>query len=265
MKMNSLRVERNKNILTMVLNRPEKRNALTRNMLMQISQTLNSYAGSDIIRAVIIKGEGHKVFSSGYDISMIPTDDSPELKELLCNRSPFELAIKSIINFPYPVIAMINGSAFGGACDMAVSCDFRICADDIQMAMVPARIGAVYFPAGIQRFIRLVGWSNAKEMFFAGRRYDAGKLKEMGLIDYLVPRESLEKFTIGFAKEIAENAPLAIKGMKRIFNLIAESQQLGEEALKEAASMMKKTFLSKDLLEGKAAFAQKRSALFKGQ
>jgi enoyl-CoA hydratase/carnithine racemase len=248
-----------------VLNRPEKRNALTPDMLIQISQTLNTYSADDTVRTVIIRGAGNSAFSSGYDISAIPTNVSPELKELLSNKSPFELAIESIVNYPYPVIAMINGNAFGGACDLAVSCDIRIAADDIKIGMVPARLGIVYFPEGIQRVIRTVGWSNAKEMFFTGRTYKALQLKEMGMIDYLVPREKLETFTLDFAKEISDNAPLAIKGTKRIFNLIAESQQLGGEAIQEATDWVEIAFKSEDLKEGQAAFLEKRKPLFKGK
>lgn len=248
-----------------MLNRPEKRNALTPDMLVQLSQAFNAYSSNDDIRAVIIRGAGDRAFSSGYDISAIPTRVSPELTELLNNHSPFESAIKSIVNYPYPVIAMINGNAFGGACDIAVSCDIRIAADDIQMGMVPARLGIVYFPEGIQRVIRTVGWTHAKEMFFTGRTYKASKLKELGMLDYLVPRERLETFTLDFAKEISDNAPLAIKGTKRIFNLIAESQQLGEAAIQEATDLVEEAFKSKDLNEGQAAFLEKRKPLFKGK
>jgi len=248
-----------------VLNRPEKRNALTPDMLIQIYQSLSTHSANDDIRAVIIRGAGNKAFSAGYDISAIPTTVSPELKELLNKKSPFDLAIESIINYPYPVIAMINGNAFGGACDLAVTCDIRIAANDIKMGMVPARLGIVYFPAGIQRVIRTVGWTHAKEMFFTGRTYEALKLKEMGMLDYLVTREELETFTLDFAKEISDNAPLAIKGTKRIFNLIAESQHLGEEAIQEAADWVEKAFKSNDLKEGQAAFLEKRKPLFKGK
>lgn len=234
-------------------------------MLIQLSQTLTTQSANDDIRAVIIRGAGDKAFSAGYDISAIPTRVSPELQELLNNKSPFELAIESITHYPYPVIAMINGSAFGGACDLAVSCDIRIAADDIQMAMVPARLGIVYFPEGIQRVIRTVGWTHAKEMFFTGRRYNALKLKEMGMLDYLVPREDLETFTLDFAKEISDNAPLAIKGMKKIFNLIAESEQLGGQATKEATDWVETAFKSNDLKEGQTAFLEKRKPLFKGK
>ncbi len=97
-----------------------------------------------------------------------------------------------IVHSPKAVIACVQGTATAAgcqlvsACDLAIACDMRIAADDIQMGMVPARLGMVYFPDGIQRFIRTIGWPNTKEMFFTGRRYKAGQLKAMGLADNIV-------------------------------------------------------------------------------
>jgi len=260
----SIRVENNGSIRTLVLSRPEKRNALTPDMLIRIYELLNEYSADDAAHIVVITGTGDKAFSSGYDITQIPNTVSPELKELLDKKSPFELAIDSIVHYPYPVIAMINGFAFGGAFDLVMSCDIRIGADDVQMGMVPAKLGLVYFPDGLQRFIRTVGWSAAKEMFFTGRRYSAEKLKEMGALDYVVPRNQLASFTHDLAREITENAPLAIKGMKRIFNLIAESGQLTATAKQEANDLIQEAFTSEDAKEGRAAFLEKRKPNFKG-
>ena len=226
MSTDQLLVEKKGQILTLVLNRPEKRNALTPDMLVLLHETLTKASQEDDIRTVVIRGQGDQAFSSGYDVAAIPTRVSPELQALLDKKSPFELALDSIVNFPYPVIAMLIGFAFGGACDLSVACDLRIAADDIQMGMVPARLGMVYFPDGIQRFIRTIGWPNTKEMFFTARRYKANQLKAMGLVNYLTPREDLETFTYGLAEEISQNAPLSLKGMKRIMNLIASSERL---------------------------------------
>ena len=121
------------NILTLTFNRPGKRNALTPDMLLALYRVLETHAGTDEYRTVILTGRGDRAFSSGYDINAIPTTVSPDLEALLQKKSPFELAVDQIVNFPYPVIAMVNGFAFGGACDLAVSCDIRIAADDIQM------------------------------------------------------------------------------------------------------------------------------------
>jgi enoyl-CoA hydratase/carnithine racemase len=265
MDQNQLLIERKENILTLTFNRPEKRNALTPDMLIRLYEVLNTHAKDDRYRAVILTGSGERAFSSGYDINAIPTTVSPELEILLQKKSPFELAVDSIVNYPYPVIAMLNGIAFGGACDLAVSCDIRIAADDIQMGMVPARLGMVYFPDGLQRFVRTIGLSKTKEMFFTARRYKATQLKEMGLLDYIVPRKTLIRFTHDFASEIAENAPLSLKGIKKILNMICVSNRLGESETKEATRLVEDSFTSEDLKEGQAAFLEKRKAKFKGK
>ncbi len=259
-----LLVEKKDMILTLVLNRPEKRNALTPEMLIQIYETLKAAADGDT-RTVIIRGAGDHAFSSGYDISAIPTNVSEEQQALLDKTSPFDLAMDSIINFPFPVIAMLNGYAFGGACDLAVACDFRIAVEDIQMGMVPARLGMVYFPEGLQRFIRVIGWQHTKEMFFTARRYKAKALKSMGLVDDLVPRERLEAVTYALAHEIAQNAPLALKGMKQILNLIAGSQKLDAARQQAADALVQAAINSQDLKEGQAAFLEKRKPNFKGK
>jgi enoyl-CoA hydratase/carnithine racemase len=250
-------------ILTLTFNRPEKRNALTPDMLIEIHQVLQEHAREEQIRAVVFRGAGDRAFSSGYDINAIPSGVSEDIKTLLAGKSPFDLAIDSIINFPYPVIAMINGYAFGGACDFAASCDIRIAADHVQMGMVPARLGMVYFPEGLQRFIRIIGPSRTKEMFFTARKYKADRLKEMGLVDYIVPLHELETFTYDMAKEIAGNAPKSLKGTKQILNMISENNRLSEDKLAEAKRLVADSFNSEDLKEGQAAFLQKRKPKFK--
>jgi len=194
-----LLIEENDRILTLILNRPEKRNALTPEMLIQLYQVLKMHASRDRVRVVILRGAGDRAFSSGYDINAIPTGVSPEVEKLLQNKSPFELAVESIVDFPYPVIAMLNGFAFGGACDLAVACDMRIAADHVKMGMVPARLGMVYFPEGLQRFVRTIGLSRTKEMFFTARRYKTDRLQEMGLVDHVVSQGDLASYTYTLA------------------------------------------------------------------
>ena len=257
-----LLTEEKGSILTLTLNRPEKQNALTPEMLIRLYQVLHAHASNDRIRVVVVRGAGDRAFSSGYDISAIPTGVSPEVQELLQNKSPFELAIQGIVNFPYPVIAMLNGFAFGGACDLAVACDLRIAADHIQMGMVPARLGMVYFPEGLQRFVRIIGLSRTKEMFFTARRYKTDRLKEMGLVDYVVTRNELAPFTDALANEIAANAPLSLRGTKRILNLISASQHLDDRQLDEARGLVQASLASADIKEGQAAFLEKRKPRF---
>lgn len=259
---NQLLTEENDNILTLTLNRPEKRNALTPEMLVQLYQVLMMHASKDRIRVVVLRGAGDRAFSSGYDINAIPTGVSPEVEKLLQKKSPFELAVESIVDFPYPVIAMLNGFAFGGACDLAVACDMRIAADHVQMGMVPARLGMVYFPEGLQRFVRTIGLPRTKEMFFTARRYDTLRLKEMGLVDYVLPRNELADFTYALAGEIAANAPLSLRGIKRILNLISATGRLDASQQTEARKLVRASLESADLKEGQAAFLSKRRPRF---
>ena len=260
-----LLTEEKGNILTLTFNRPEKRNALTPEMLVRVHQELRSHESENRVRVVILRGSGERAFSSGYDISAIPTGVSPEVEKLLKNKSPFELAIESIVNFPYPVIAMLNGFAFGGACDLAVACDMRIAAEHVQMGMVPARLGMVYFPDGLQRFVQIVGLSRTKEMFFTARRYKTDRLKEMGLVDYVLPQNELIPFTYALAEEIAGNAPLSLRGIKRILNLLSVSGRLNDKQQAEAKKLVQASLESDDLKEGQAAFLEKRQPDFKGR
>jgi enoyl-CoA hydratase/carnithine racemase len=131
--------------------------------------------------------------------------------------------------------------------------------------MPPAKLGLVYPWTGLQRFIQGIGLQSAKELFFTGRTYKGGRIKELGLVDYFVPRENLEKFTYDLAAEIAGNAPLALKGTKRVMNMLQRTNQLDEAQITEAEAIFKETLFSEDMQEGQAAFLEKRKPKFKGK
>lgn len=255
-------------VCTLVLNCPEKKNALSSELLADLHQKMQELSRDDTIRTIVIRGAGDESFCSGYDISALADGSVLPVSGVMKDGNPFrpfEMAVESIMNYPYPVIAMLNGYAFGGGCDLAVSCDMRIGADHIRMGMTPAKLGVVYTPEGLNRFIRTIGLSKTKEIFFTGRIYDARAVKEMGLIDYLVPRAELESFTYHLAKEIAGNAPLSLKGIKRILNLLLGSYKMSEEDRDEAGNIVARALESDDLKEGRAAFLEKRQPEFRGR
>jgi enoyl-CoA hydratase/carnithine racemase len=260
-----LLIERKEHVCTLILNRPEKRNSLSPDLLVQIHQTLQKCSKDDEIRAVIIRGIGDRAFSSGYDISAIPTDLDTEIQDVLKTHNHLKLALESIVSYPYPVIAMLNGDAFGAGCELAIACDIRIGADNIRMGMPPAKLGVVYFPEGLQRFIQIIGLSRTKELFFTGRYYEGPRIKKMGLVDYMVPRSQLETYTYSLAQEIAGNAPLSLIGTKRIINLLLRSAKIDEKDRKEAEEIIVKALNSEDLKEGQMAFLEKRKPNFKGK
>ena len=248
-------------VCTLVLNRPATRNSLSPQLLKELTATLNELAENDEVRAVVIRGAGDKAFCAGYDLNLLPSGDDSADDEGL---NPFEIAMETIVNFPYPVIAMMNGYAFGGGCDLAVSCDIRIGAEDIRIGMVPAKLGVVYSVSGLKRFMRVIGQGRTRELFFTGRQYQAPFLKEIGFLNYLLPKKELEDFTYAMASEISENAPLSLKGTKRVLELIGRSTTLSSSDVEEAETIANNSFLSQDLQEGRAAFFEKRKPVFQG-
>ncbi|MBW1848788.1 MAG: enoyl-CoA hydratase/isomerase family protein, partial [Deltaproteobacteria bacterium] len=257
-------IDKRDNVCTLTLNRPEKRNSLSIDLVYEIYETFQKLADEDEMRTVIIRGHGDKSFCAGFDIASLPTKINPDIQDKFLKESPFELAMKSIINYPYPVIAMLNGSVYGGGCELAISCDIRIGADDIRIGMTPAKIGVVYSWKGLRRFLNVVGLRSTKEMFFTAKTYSGHHLFDMGLVDYLIPRSELESFTNSMAQEIAQNAPLSLKGNKRILNLLLQSE-FAESDKKEAEDLSILSFASEDLKEGQSAFLEKRKPVFKGK
>jgi enoyl-CoA hydratase/carnithine racemase len=261
----SLLLERTNNICTLTLNRPEKKNSLSLDMVDLLGATLKKLAGDDGVRVVMLSGAGDKAFCSGFDIGSLPTQSGEDVDHRLRSLDRVESLLQTVINFPCPVIAVLNDFAFGLGCELAMCCDIRIGADDIRMGMPAAKLGLVYPWTGLQRFIQNIGLQSTKEIFFTGWTYSGPRIQDLGLVDYLVPREELEKFTAEIALEIAENAPLALEGIKRVINMLMQVNQLDNNQAEEAWTIFRDTLSSEDIREGQAAFLEKRKPRFKGK
>ncbi|MER3446996.1 MAG: enoyl-CoA hydratase [Candidatus Dadabacteria bacterium] len=256
--------EEKDSICTITLNRPEKRNLLTPNMLIEIDSELRRLKTDGEIRCVVIRGSGDKAFSSGYDISAIGKIKDDMMRDYRGDH-PLIIASRAIENFPYPVIAMINGHAFGGGLELAMTCDIRISVDDALFAMPPAKLGVIYTYTGIRKFLNVIGLGYTKELFLVGRNIDAKRAEKMGLVNYIVSRPDLEEFTYKLASEISENAPLSMSTMKTMINAWQRNQSTSrddEELIKE---MILKVQESEDYKEGQRAFAEKRRPKFRGK
>jgi enoyl-CoA hydratase/carnithine racemase len=260
-----LLIDRKNNVVTLSLNRPQKKNSLSPDLVNILLQSLEDLAADDRARAVVLRGSGDRAFCSGYDIRSLPTQISGNVQEKLKTLNPVETLFNAVVNFPFPVIAMINGVAFGAGCELAICCDIRIGAQNARMGMPPTKLGIVYPWKGLQRFIQTVGLKSTREMFFTGRTYQGPHLKELGLLDYLVPANEIESFVFQMAEEIANNAPLALRGTKRVINLLLQSNLIDESSTSEAEAITEAAFLSEDLKEGRLAFLEKRIPKFKGK
>lgn len=257
-------VEEKERICRITLNRPEKRNSFTPTMLLEIGSVLRMLKDEGKTRCVIISGVGDKVFSSGYDIPSIGKIKNDMMRDYIADH-PLTIVSKAIESFPYPVIAMINGSAFGGGLELAVTCDLRIAVDSAIFGMPPAKLGVIYAYSGIRKFLNLMGVGNVKELFLVGKSIDAKRAEEIGLVNYVLPQPDVEEFTYQLASEIAENAPLSMSTMKQMINSWQRNQlasSLDEETIKEMILQVEE---SEDYREGQRAFGEKRKPKFQGK
>jgi len=248
-------------ICTLTINNPEKRNALTPDCLFDIAQTFEELAGDQNIRVVILRGAGDKAFSAGADITAMPTRESGPTGPA---RGDSTMASQAIQNFPYPVIAMLYGYTLGAGCILAMSCDIRIASTNVKMGIPTSRMGLLSSHRGFRRFLNVLGYSTALELFLTGRSYDSQECLAMGLVNHLIDHDHLEKYTYDLADEITRCAPLSLRGSKYILSTIAEKSILSAEDIDAFRSLRIQAANSDDHEEAKKAFKEKRKPVFKG-
>jgi enoyl-CoA hydratase/carnithine racemase len=259
--LSELILQENGTVCTLTFNRPEKRNTLSPILLIELSSELQRLQEENKVRCVVLTGSGEKAFSSGYDISAIGENDMIRHHE---GDHPLGRALRAIENFPYPVIAMMNGHAFGAGLEVAATCDIRIAVDNCLFGMPPAKLGIVYSYSGLRKFIDLIGPAYTKELFLVGRPLSSERALEIGLVNFMQTREELEKFTYEMANEISENAPLSLSTLKQTTNTI-QNRPISAEDEKTIREMTLEVQNSEDYKEGQKAFDEKRKPKFKGK
>lgn len=261
-----LLVERRDGIAMLTLNRPHSGNALTASLLDTLAETLDELASDREVRCVVIRGAGAKAFSVGMDLTVMAASTPEENQHLIGAGGPLRRAIEAIEAFPFPVIAMVQGYGAGAACELAVSCDLRTGCGQTRMGMPPAKLGIIYPPEGLERFVRKLGAASAQRMFLTARYFEADELYVMGVLDFLCGDE-LEGFTMELARGIAANAPLSMRDHKTILQSISRAQGFClDEATRAAANeAVIRAMRSADAEEGMLAFLKKRPAEFKGE
>jgi enoyl-CoA hydratase/carnithine racemase len=250
-------------VATVTISHPAKKNALNLALLGELRKVFGDLAGEDT-RCVVLRGEGGEAFCAGYDITAIPAGGSGEAQVLL-SSNPFDDMIRSVESFPAPVIAMLNGFAFGGGLELAIACDIRVSSDQAVFGMTPARLGVIYRPAGLMRFVNTIGLPATKELFYTARKVSARRAFDLKLVNRVCPPEELPQVTYEMAREIAGNAPLSIRGTKRILSLCMAFRGLPPPEAEEAETWIRRCMESDDLREGKKAFTEKREPRFSGR
>ena len=247
-------------IVRLTISNPAKRNALDHAILDAIAEQVPRVEA----RCIVLTGaEG--MFSSGYDIGDIPSDVFAEEAEKLVAH-PFAAALDALAATDVPTVAALPGHTIGGGLEMALCCDLRVAAEPIKLGMPPAKLGLVYSHVGIRRFLNAIGEPRTRELFLLGRNVDAPTALTWGLVNRVVPPDALEAASLDLAGELAGNAPLSIRGNKRILRALLEAEgPVAADVERELIELRKASFATEDMQEGVAAFGQKRPARWQGR
>ena len=246
---------------TVQFNHPESHNSLSCAMLEGLLAAFD-LMDSQKVRVLVLRApKGAKVWSSGFNIHELPESG----RDPLSYNDPLECLLRRVQRFQAPVIAMIEGSVWGGGCDLSFVCDIAVGCPTSSFAITPAKLGVPYNISGIMHFINIVGPRIAREMFYTAEPITAERALAVGILNHLVPVEELDDFTYKMANRIAENSPLANSVMKQQLRILADSTPINPETFEYIQGLRRMVYDSLDYREGKKAFFEKRKPHFKGE
>ena len=248
-------------VLRLTIANPGKRNALDHAILDGIAATL---AGPVDAGCVLVTG-ADGLFSSGYDIGDIPPSEFAAAAERLVAH-PYTPALEALDACDVPTLAALPGPTIGGGLELAVACDLRLAADGIAVGMPPAKLGLVYSHTGLRRFVDAIGAPRTRELFLLGRTIDAATARDWGLVNDVVAPAALESQALAWARELAGNSPLSVRGTKRMLLELERARTgLDPDVEVELLELRRACFDSEDLREGVRAFAERRPARWRGR
>lgn len=245
--------ERSGNVVTLTLNRPEKRNALNLELVQALAASMRRLESDRELRAVILRGAGEKAFVAGADIAQLKERGAEESLDGI-NANLF----RQVEEFPLPVVAAIGGFALGGGMELAMACDIRVASDTSRFGQPELNLGILPAAGGMHRLPALVGMGVAKDLVLTGRIIDAQEALRIGLVSRVVPATDLMQEATGVANAIAGMAPLASKLAKRVMNSLFRVRPDVSFALESAAQAV--LFESTEKHERMQAFLDKQAA-----
>jgi enoyl-CoA hydratase/carnithine racemase len=249
-------------VLRLTISNPAKRNALDHPILDGIAAAVEAIG--DDVRCVLLTGAAG-MFSSGYDLGNLSDEVFAEEAERLVAH-PFTAALEALDACEVPTVAALPGHTIGGGLELALACDLRVAADGIRLGMPPAKLGLVYSHTGMRRFIHAIGVPRTRELFLLGRNIDARTALMWGLVNEVVLPADIEDESLDWCEELAANAPLSVRGNKRVIReLLRSGGALDADVERELVELRRACFASEDMREGVRAFAEKRPARWRGR
>ncbi len=246
----------------MIFNHPERHNALALEMWQGISDILSHFASDEDVRCVVMRGAGGKAFVSGADISEFDTKRSSAEQKASYGEIAGQ-ASRWLATFEKPLIGLIEGYCIGGGLATALNADIRFASPDSTFGIPAAKLGLGYDYQGLAKLARIVGPARARDIMFSARFMQADEALQMGLINFIVDRKSIEQEVVDYAHRIAANAPLTIRAAKAAVDAWERGGR--DHDLEEVRKLVDECFDSADYKEGRRAFKEKRTPDFLGQ
>ncbi|QSB12155.1 enoyl-CoA hydratase [Lysinibacillus fusiformis] len=242
------------------LSRPEAANAMSVQLLHELSDTLDQINGDPAVRVVLLTGAGEKAFCAGADLKERKGMSDRQVKQIV---QLIGATVAKVETLAQPVIAVLNGVAFGGGLELALACDLRIAATNVKLGLTETSLGIIPGAGGTQRLPRLIGLGKAKELIYTARRLNAEDAKHYGIIEYVYEGHEVLEKAQQLALEMAKNAPLSLVQAKVAINQGVEvdlATGLKIESLAYSALIP-----TEDRLEGLLAFQEKRAPQYSGK
>lgn len=249
------------NVGIITLDNPKKLNALSEEMVNDIIKALDEFSAKRLPVVVLKATDGVKVWSAGHDVKELPR----KMRDPLSYYDSLERVLRAVEQYLGPVIAVVHGSVWGGACDLTMTCDMVIADDTASFAMTPAKMGVPYNLTGILHFMNRLPLNIAKEMFFTASPLPAKRAQELGIINHLVPEKELLDFTLDIAKTIMSRSQLSVEVIKEQFRILSKAFPISPADFERVQGLRRKVYDSHDYEEAITAFLEKRSPHFNGQ
>lgn len=246
---------------TIVLNNPERRNALSEALIAGVRAAFDRFRAEGVRAAVLRAPAGARVWSAGHDISELPNAG----RDPLGWGDALRVLVRAIQEFPRPVLALIEGGVWGGACEVAMACDIVVATPGVTFAITPAKLGIPYNLSGLLTLMNTIPLSTAKEMLFTAQPISAERAQALGIVNHIKPEAEIEAFVYALAAQIARNAPLSIAAMKEEMRLLASAHAMTPSMFERLQGLRRVVYDSQDYEEGLTAFKEKRPARFLGR